>query len=50
MRFDCTPTGNFLGLDVDGRKVSFTENVFYRFGSRKIEEVWSVVDKAAIEA
>lgn len=48
--FDCTPRGRFLGLDVNGRKVSFTENVFYRFGGRKIEAVWSVIDKAAIEA
>lgn len=48
--FDCTPQGSFLGLGVNGRKVSFTENVFYKFGGRKIEAVWSVVDKAAIEA
>jgi len=48
--FDCTPRGEFLGLPVNGRRVSFSENVFYRFGSGKIEEVWSVIDKAAIEA
>jgi predicted ester cyclase len=27
--FDCTPKGTFLGLLVNGRRVSFTENVFY---------------------
>lgn len=47
---DCTPEGTFLGLPVDGRRVSFTENVFYRFAGGKIEAVWSVIDKAAIEA
>lgn len=48
--FNCTPRGEFLGLPVNGKRVSFSENVFYRFGGGKIEEVWSVVDKAAIEA
>ena len=48
--FDCTPKGAFLGLDVGGKKVSFTENVFYEFRREKICEVWSVIDKAAIEA
>jgi predicted ester cyclase len=48
--FDCTPKGQFLGLQVDGKRVSFTENVFYRFRGEKIEQVWSVIDKAAIEA
>jgi len=37
-------------LAVYGRKVVFTENVFYRFRQGKIVAVWSVVDKAAIEA
>jgi predicted ester cyclase len=50
LRFDCTPAGTFLGLPVNGRKVSFSENVFYEFGGAKIKEVWSVLDKAAIEA
>ncbi|WNG31769.1 ester cyclase [Cystobacter fuscus] len=50
LHFDCTPKGTFLGLPVDGRRVTFAENVFYRFRGRKIEEVWSVIDKAAIEA
>jgi predicted ester cyclase len=48
--FDCTPQGRFLGLNVDGKRVSFTENVFYEFRRGRIEQVWSVIDKAAIEA
>jgi predicted ester cyclase len=48
--FDCTPKGTFLGLHVSGKRVSFTENVIYEFRSEKIVQVWSVIDKAAIEA
>ncbi len=48
--FDCTPAHDFLGLPVNGRKISFTENVFYRLRHGRIERVWSVMDKAAIEA
>jgi predicted ester cyclase len=50
LRFQCTPKGEFLGLRVNGRRVSFCENVFYRFRERRIAEVWSVIDKQAIEA
>ncbi len=50
LRFDCRPKSLFLDLPVNGRRVVFAENVFYRFRSGKIEEVWSVIDKAAIEA
>ena len=50
LAFDCTPKGEFLGLQVNGKKVSFAENVFYRFGGERIEQVWSVIDKPAIEA
>ena len=50
LRFDCRPKGVFLDLPVNGRRVVFAENVFYRFEGGKIAEVWSVVDKAAIEA
>src|SRR5437879_5959285 len=28
LRFDCTPRGTFLGLPVNGKRVSFAENVF----------------------
>ena len=50
LNFECAPRGMFLGLPVNGKKVSFAENVFYQFRSEKIEQVWSVIDKAAIEA
>jgi predicted ester cyclase len=50
LAFDCTPKGKFLGLAINGRRVSFTENVFYEFRTDKIAQVWSVIDKAAIEA
>lgn len=50
LRFDCTPTHKFLGLPVNGKKISFTENVFYEFREGKIAKVWSIIDKAAIEA
>jgi predicted ester cyclase len=50
LRFECTPAGAFLGLPVNGRRVSFAENVFYHFVEGKIVEVWSVIDKTAIEA
>ena len=47
--FQCTPRGRFLGLDVDGRTVSFAENVFYRYHGARIVQVWSVIDKAGLE-
>ncbi|KQS97767.1 MULTISPECIES: ester cyclase [unclassified Rhizobium] len=50
LAFDCTPRGVFLGLPLHGRTVSFTENVFYEFRQAKIVQVWSVIDKPAIEA
>lgn len=50
LKFDCSPIGTFLGLAVNGRRVSFHENVFYEFRDEKIRQVWSVIDKAAIEA
>jgi len=49
LEFDCTPKESFLGLQVNGRKVAFAENVFYEFDERKIKAVWSIIDKAAIE-
>ncbi|MBR8209367.1 ester cyclase [Burkholderia cenocepacia] len=49
LRFACSPKGTFMGLAVDGRKVTFAENVFYEFHDGKIRQVWSVIDKAAIE-
>jgi predicted ester cyclase len=35
---------------VNGKRVSFCENVFYQFRDGKIRQVWSVLDKIAIEA
>jgi predicted ester cyclase len=43
--FNCTPKGKFLGLHVNGKRISFTENVFDEFRSEKIERVWSVIDR-----
>ncbi|WP_434652724.1 ester cyclase [Pseudomonas sp. R3-56] len=48
--FDCSPRGRFLGLETDGRRIRFSENVFYTFDGGKIVRVWSVIDKAAVEA
>ncbi|TWF52023.1 ester cyclase [Neorhizobium alkalisoli] len=50
LSFSCSPKGKFMGLDVNGRKVSFCENVFYEFRDGRIIEVWSVIDKSVIEA
>ena len=50
LTFDCTPAGTFLGLAVNGRRVSFCESAFYEFRDGKIRQVWSIIDKAAIEA
>jgi predicted ester cyclase len=50
LNFDCTPAGRFLAMDVNGRRVSFSENVFYQYAGGRIRSVWSVIDKAAIEA
>ena len=48
--FDCRPKGRFLGLRVDGKRVSFSETVFYAFRDGKIGQVLSIIDKAVIEA
>lgn len=48
--FDCSPKGMFLGLPVNGRHITFTENVFYQFEGGKVRTVWSLIDKTAIEA
>ncbi len=50
LSFDCRPKGLLFGLHVNGKRVSFTENVFYEFRDERIEKVWSVIDKAAIES
>ena len=46
--FDCTPVGVLFGLEVNGKRVRFSEHVFYEFEQGKIRRVWSIIDKAAI--
>lgn len=50
LQFDCAPVGTFLQLPVNGRRIVFAENVIYEFQREKICQVWSVLDKATIEA
>ncbi|MDX8517059.1 ester cyclase [Mesorhizobium dulcispinae] len=50
LHFDCRPKSVLFGLQVNGKRVSFAENVFYEFQDGRICEVWSVIDKAAIQA
>jgi predicted ester cyclase len=50
LQFNCSPKDKFLGLHVNGKRISFAENVFYEFRDGRIAEVWSVIDKTAIEA
>jgi predicted ester cyclase len=49
LRFDCSPRGEFLGLPINGRRIVFAENVFYEIRDGKIADVWSVIDKVAVE-
>ena len=48
--FDCTPRGEFLGIPVDGRRVAFSENVFYAYVDGRIADVRAVIDTTAIRA
>lgn len=48
LKFDCTPIGMLFDLPVNGRRVRFSENVFYAFSEGRIRKVWSIIDKAAI--
>ena len=50
LSFDCTPVGMLFDLPVNGKRVQFTENVFYELENLRIRQVWSVIDKAAIAA
>ncbi|MFA6245638.1 MAG: ester cyclase [Mucilaginibacter sp.] len=47
--FNCKPSAEFRGLQINGQRIEFHENVFYRYRNGKIAEVWSVIDKAEIE-
>jgi len=48
--FDCTPAGELFGLPVNGKRVSFSENVFYEVRDGRIAHVFSVIDKEAVRA
>lgn len=48
--FDCTPVGQLFGLPVNGRRVRFSENVFYVFSNGRIVQVWSIIDTDVIKA
>jgi predicted ester cyclase len=48
--FDCTPAGELFDVPVNGRRVRFTENVFYTLEAGRIVAVQSVIDKAAVAA
>lgn len=48
--FDCTPRGDLFGFPVNGKRVSFAENVIYAFRDDRIARVWSVIDKIALRA
>lgn len=48
LHVDCTPKGMLFDLPVNGKRVSFSENVFYEFRDEQIENVWSIIDTAAI--
>ena len=50
LSFDCSPKGKFLGLNINGKRIFFSENVFYEFQKGKIIKVWSIIDKATIES
>lgn len=50
LAFDCTPVGQLFGLPVNGRRVRFHENVFYRFENARISQVWSIIDLANISS
>ena len=48
LSFRCTPRGELFGIPVHGRRVAFAEHVFYRFRDARIEQVWSLIDLAAV--
>ena len=48
LNFDCTPIGMLFGMRVNGKRVRFSENVFYEFQNGRIEKVWSLIDTAEI--
>ena len=50
INFNCTPRGEFMGFRPNGKKISFSEHVFYKLREGKIYEVLSLIDKPAIQS
>lgn len=52
IQFDCTPAQDIFDTATKGRRVQFTENVFYRFEKEtlRIVEAHSIIDIAAIRS
>ena len=48
--FVCTPVGTLSDLPVNGKRVQFSENVFYEIETGRVRNVLSVIDKAAVAA
>ena len=46
--YNCTPQSEWLGLQPNGKSISFAEHVFYKFRDGKIYEVWSLLDVPSI--
>lgn len=47
--FECTPQHEFMGVQPNAKPISFAEHVFYQLCDGKIAEVWSLLDRPAIE-
>lgn len=49
--FECTPSGEYMGLPINGRKVSWEEHIFYKFDEEgeRIKDCFLVYDKGAVE-
>lgn len=48
LNFDCTPTGILFGFPVNGKRVQFSEHVFYEFCDGRILRVHSIIDRTEI--
>jgi predicted ester cyclase len=45
LMFNCTPEHEFLGYAPSGKRIAFTEHVFYRFRDGRIANVQSLIDR-----
>ena len=50
LEFDCRPVGTLFDLPVNGRRIRFSEHVFYRWREGLIHDVCSLIDVEAIRA